>query len=52
MMLLWVSQAMGDGILLTGEVLQQKWNSFADLAGILEDDRLTLSNGWLACFKE
>jgi hypothetical protein len=52
MMLLWVSQAMGDGILLTGEVLRQKWNSFADLAGILEDDRLTLSNGWLAHFKE
>jgi hypothetical protein len=26
MMYLWVSKAMGDGILLTGEVFQQKWN--------------------------
>jgi len=25
MMYLWVSKAMGDGILLTGEVLRQKW---------------------------
>ena len=52
MMLLWVSQAMGDGILLTGDVLRQKWNNFADLAGIPEDERLMLSNGWLARFKE
>lgn len=52
MMLLWVLQAMGDGILLTGDVLRQKWNNFADLAGIPEDERLTLSNGWLARFKE
>ena len=52
MMLLWVSKAMGDGILLTGDVLRQKWNIFADLAGIPEDERLKLSNGWLARFKE
>jgi len=48
---LWVSQAMGDGILLTGEVLCQKWLWFADLAGVLTDERLCLSNGWLACYK-
>ena len=52
MMFLWVLKAMGDGILLTGEVFRQKWSTFADLAGILEDDRLNLSNGWLDCFKE
>jgi hypothetical protein len=49
---LWVSKAMADGILLTGEILCQKWNMFADLAGVPQDERLTLSNGWLACFKE
>lgn len=52
MMLLWVLKAMGDGILLTGDVLQQKWITFADLAGIPEDYWLKLSNGWLTCFKE
>jgi Tc5 transposase DNA-binding domain len=52
MMDLWVSKAMGDAILITGEVLCQKWNAFADLVGIHEDDRLKLSNGWLASFKE
>ena len=49
---LWVSKAMADRILLTGEVLRQKWNVFADLAGVPEDDRLKLSNGWLARFKD
>jgi len=34
MMDLWVSKAMSHGILLTGEVLRQKWNNFADLVGI------------------
>ena len=52
MMYLWVSKAMDDRILLTGEVLCQKWNQFADLVGIPADDRLGLSNGWLARFKE
>ena len=52
MMYLWVSKAMGDGILVTGEVLRQKWNAFADLVGIPQEDRLKLSNGWLARFKE
>ena len=43
---------MGDGILLTREVLHQQWNTFADMAGILEDEQLKLSNGWLGQFKE
>ena len=51
MMDLWVSQAMGDGILLTGEVLRQKWTQFADLAGVPTDECLRLSNGWLAWYK-
>jgi hypothetical protein len=52
MMDLWVSKAMADGILLTGEILRQKWNVFADLDGVPEDERLKLSHGWLAHFKE
>jgi hypothetical protein len=52
MMELWVSKAMGDGIILTGEVLRQKWTHFANLAGIPDDKRLKLSNGWLGRFKE
>ena len=51
MMYLWVSKAMGDGILLTAEILRQKWNVFANMVGIPDDDRLKLSNGWLKCFK-
>jgi Tc5 transposase DNA-binding domain len=52
MMYLWVSKAMSDGILLTGEVLRQKWNRFADLVGVPQDERLNLSNGWLGRFKD
>src|SRR5712672_2453564 len=52
MMYLWVSKAMNDGILLTRDVLRQKWNTFADLAGIPKDKRLKLSNGWLGRFKK
>jgi hypothetical protein len=51
MMDLWVARAMESGIDLTGEVLRQKWTGFADLAGIPEDERLHLSDGWLARFK-
>src|SRR5882724_2533758 len=45
---LWVSKAMADNLLLTGEVLCQKWKKFADLAGVLEDEHLNLSDGWLS----
>ena len=48
---LWVSKAMRDNILLTGEVLRQKWKKFADLVCIPEDERLNLSEGWLGRFK-
>ncbi|GAW02276.1 DDE-domain-containing protein [Lentinula edodes] len=51
MLSLWVLKAMGDGLLLTGEVLRQKWTQFADLVGIPEDERLNLSEGWLSRFK-
>ena len=49
---LWVSKVMADRTLLTEEVLRQKWNTFADLAGVLANERSKLSNGWLAQFKE
>jgi hypothetical protein len=52
MMDLWVSKAMTNGILVTGETLRQKWRSFADLAGVPDDEHLTLSEGWLSCFKK
>ena len=52
MMDLWVLKALGDGILLTGEVLRQKWSAFADMVCIPDDERLHLSNGWLTSFKE
>lgn len=48
---LWVSRAMADNLLITGEVLRQKWTKFAELAGVPEDERLSLSEGWLARFK-
>jgi hypothetical protein len=51
MMDLWVLEAMSNNILLTGEVLHQKWTGFANLVGIPEEDRLKLSDGWLARFK-
>ena len=47
MMNLWVLKAMSEGILLTREVLCQKWTKFANLVGIPKDERLKLSNGWL-----
>ena len=41
---LWISTAMAHGILLTGEILRQKWRVFADLSGVPTDERLNLSN--------
>jgi hypothetical protein len=48
---LWITKAMADKILLTGEVLRQKWRKFADLAGVPDDERLSLSEGWLTWLK-
>ena len=52
MMVIWVRTALQKNIMLTGELLRQKWTVFADAANIPIEDRLTLSNGWLARFKE
>lgn len=52
MMELWVSKAMQAHVLLTSEVLRQKWRQFAELAGVPEDEWLKLSDGWLSCFKD
>jgi hypothetical protein len=52
MMDLWVTKAMRDKLMLTGEVLRQKWAAFADLVGIPEDERLNLSEGRVTKFKE
>ena len=48
---LWVTKAMANNLLITGEVLRQKWKTFADLAGILDDEHLSLSEGWLSRYK-
>lgn len=52
MMALWVTKALADKILLTGEVLRQKWEVFAKMAAVPDDDKLKLSNGWLSRYKE
>ena len=52
MMALWVTKALADKVLLTGEVLRQKWEAFAKMVGVAEEDKLKLSNGWLSSFKE
>lgn len=48
----WVSMALKVGLVLTGEVLQQKWKFFAELHGVPKDEYLALSEGWLTQFKE
>lgn len=49
---LWISKAMENGLFLSSELLRQKWTAFANLAGIPDDSRLTLSNGWLESLKK
>ena len=51
MLELWVSKVMADKLLLTGEVLRQKWKVFANLTGVPDDECLNLSEGWLSSFK-
>ncbi|KAJ3018432.1 hypothetical protein NUW54_g336 [Trametes sanguinea] len=52
MMDLWLVPALSSNIVLSGEVLRQKWKSFADRCGISPDQQLQLSNGWLDRFKK
>jgi hypothetical protein len=47
----WVSKAMTDNLLITSEVFHKKWTKFANLAGVPENEHLSLNEGWLACFK-
>lgn len=47
----WVTMACEDGLLLTGDTIRQKWTQFADMRGIPQDERLTLSEGWLSRYK-
>ena len=48
---LWVSKVMAHEIILTREILHQKWRVFADLVGMPENEQLHLSNGWLDWYK-
>ena len=47
-----VVKACKDGVLLTGGVLHQKWQVFADMVGVPEDEQLALSDGWLSWYKD
>ena len=49
---LWVLKAMGNGILLTGDTLCEKWTQFVDLAEVPKDDHLDLSQGLLEKYKK
>ena len=49
---LWILKAMHDKINITGDVLRAKWQQFADLVGIPDDNRLELSEGWLYRLKQ
>jgi hypothetical protein len=51
MLELWITKAMSDKVQLSGEILRQKWTHFADLMGVLEDERIVLSDKWLASLK-
>ena len=51
MLELWISKVMADKLILTGEVIHQKWKQFADIAGIPDDECLNLSKGWMTSFK-
>ena len=35
---LWVSKATADGVLLTGEIIRQKWQNFSDLTGVPDNE--------------
>jgi Tc5 transposase DNA-binding domain len=52
MLELWIAKAMSDNIQLSGEIIRQKWNRFADLMGVPSDSRLHLSDGWLDSLKK
>jgi hypothetical protein len=51
MLEVWVSKAMAEGLILTGEVIRRKWKQFADIVGVPDDERLKLREGWLTSFK-
>lgn len=48
---LWVTKSLADNVTLNGEIIRQKWRSFAKLAGVPKGDWLALSEGWLTSFK-
>lgn len=52
MMDLWVQRALNDGLGFGGNILCDKWNEFANLCQVPEDDCLGLSAGWLDHFKK
>jgi Tc5 transposase DNA-binding domain len=51
MLEMWISKAMNDKVLVTGEVLRAKYRQFEEMLGIPEEQRLKLSAGWLESLK-
>lgn len=49
---MWVCQALEDKVVVTGDVLREKWRRFATVLKISDDQWPTLSEGWLTRFKE
>lgn len=47
----WTEEALGAGLILTGDELRAKWEDFARLKGIPSNEWLSLSSGWLTRFK-
>lgn len=51
MLEIWVKIALQKKVKLTGELIWQKWRVFVTATNVPKEDWLTLSNGWLAWFK-
>ena len=48
---LWVSHCTSSNVLLTGDILRQKWKSYATIFQEEGAEELKLSNGWLSSIK-
>ena len=49
---LFLNMALLINLLFMHEIIHQKWQLFANCCSIPADKQLSLSNGWLDCFKK
>jgi hypothetical protein len=52
MLELWISKAMQDKIQLSGDAIREKWQDFAKLMGVKENEWIKFSGGWLDTVKK